>query len=35
MVIIDSYFLHIRFSVHPALAYWYDHLGACDCTSYW
>ena len=35
MVIIDSYLLHIRFLVYSTLAYWYDPLGACDCTSHW
>ena len=35
MVIIDSYFLRVRFCVYQTLAYWYDHLGAFDCTPRW
>ena len=35
MVVIDSHYLHIRCSMYSALAFWYDYLGACDCTSYW
>ena len=34
IVIIDSHYFRIRFCVYSALAYWYDHLGAWDCTSY-
>jgi hypothetical protein len=34
IVVIDSHYLCIRMSLHSALAFWYDHLGACDCTFY-